>query len=154
MTSSGSSSGVAVASTVATIVETPIIKAGEQLTDDESEQDVLISGADTKITFDSIQKVTFATISGALLSYCAVSPRSLPFPEYNRLFLQNLSIIAIATIAPVVMFLSVFDGRHNNINAAVSYQRKHFIQLVFLLSSYTDERCFNLFPHYLLSCFQ
>ena len=95
-----------------------------------------------KITFDSIQKGTFATLSLALLSYCAVSPRSLPFPEYNRLFLQNLSLIAIATIAPVVTFLSVFDGRHNNINAAVSFQRTLSIQLeFFLLSSSTDRHC-------------
>ena len=137
MTLSGSSRGIVVASTVATNVETPIIKPGddsaEQLIDDESEQDVLISGANTKISFDSIQKVIFATVSMALLSYCAVSPRSVPFPEYNRLFLQNLSIVAIGTIAPVVMFLSVFDGKYNNINAAVSCQRKLSIELEFLL---------------------
>lgn len=149
MTSSGSSSGVAVASTVATIVGTPKVKAGEdcveQLTDDESEQDVLISGANNKITFDSIQKGTFATLSLALLSYCAVSPRSLPFPEYNRLFLQNLSLIAIATIAPVVTFLSVFDGRHNNINAAVSYQRKLSIQLEFFFFHPTLTKVVSIF---------
>jgi hypothetical protein len=159
MTLSGSSSGTVVASTAATNEETPIIKPGddsvEQLIDDESEQDVLISGANTKISFDSIQKVIFATVSMALLSYCAVSPRSVPFPEYNRLFLQNLSIVAIGTIAPVVMFLSVFDGRYNNINAAVSYQRKHTIQREFLiLPSNTDERCFALLRHYFPSCFQ
>lgn len=60
-------------------------------------------------------------MSMALLSYCAVSPRSLPFPEYNRLFLQNLSIVGIgAAIAPIVLFLGAFDGRYNNINSAVS----------------------------------
>jgi hypothetical protein len=84
-------------------------------------QEILIAGAGTKITFDSIHKLIFATMSMALLSYCAVSPRSLPFPEYNRLFLQNLTIVGIgAAIAPIVLFLGAFDGRHNNINSAVS----------------------------------
>lgn len=56
----------------------------------------------------------------ALLSYCAVSPRSLPFPEYNRLFLQNLSIVWLAAIAPVVGLRAVYDGKYNNINTVVS----------------------------------
>ena len=84
-------------------------------------QAILIAGAGTNITFDSIHKLIFATISIALLSYCAVSPRSVPFPEYNRLFLQNLSIVGLGTaIAPIVLFLGAFDGRYNNINTAVS----------------------------------
>lgn len=116
VTPSGSSSRTAIATSVATIVKTTCI---EQRPDDESEQDILISGAKMKISFDSIQKVSFAALSMALLSYCAVSPRSLPFPEYNRLFLHNLSIVGIGTIAPVAIFLAVFDGRYNNINSAI-----------------------------------
>ena len=83
-------------------------------------QDVLIEGAGSRIIFDSFQKLTFAGIGVALLSYCAVSPRSLPFPEYNRLFLQNLSIVWLAAIAPVVSLLAVYDGKYNNINTVVS----------------------------------
>jgi hypothetical protein len=133
--SSGSSGGTAVASTVLATAEAPFIKIGEdsieQFIDDECEQDVLIAGANTKITFDSVQKVMFATVSMALLSYCAVSPRSLPFPEYNRLFLQNLSTVAIGTIAPILTFLCVFDGRYNNINTAVSCQTNHSMTRLF-----------------------
>jgi hypothetical protein len=45
----------------------------------------------------------------------------VPFPEYNRLFLQNLSIVGLGTaIAPIVLFLGAFDGRYNNINTVVS----------------------------------
>ncbi|KAL3756468.1 hypothetical protein ACHAWU_009862 [Discostella pseudostelligera] len=103
--------------TVAGLVESSMNTEGSQL-DDDSE--ILIAGAGTKITFDSIHKLIFATMSMALLSYCAVSPRSLPFPEYNRLFLQNLSIVGIgAAIAPIVLFLGAFDGRYNNINSAI-----------------------------------
>lgn len=83
------------------------------------EADVLIAGTESRITFDSVQKLAFSTIGVSLLSYCAVSPRSLPFPEYNRLFLQNLSIVWLAAIAPLVSLLSVYDGKYNNINTAI-----------------------------------
>ncbi|KAL7429931.1 hypothetical protein ACHAXH_002289 [Discostella pseudostelligera] len=119
MTPSGiSSSSIRTgAANVAGLVESTMNAEGSQL-DDDSE--ILIAGAGTKITFDSIHKLIFATMSMALLSYCAVSPRSLPFPEYNRLFLQNLTIVGIgAAIAPIVLFLGAFDGRHNNINSAI-----------------------------------
>merc|ERR1719253_1212298 len=85
----------------------------------EDESEVLIAGVESRITFDSIQKLSFSTIGIALLSYCAVSPRSLPFPEYNRLFLQNLSIVWLAAIAPLLSLLAVFDGKYNNINTAI-----------------------------------
>ena len=84
-----------------------------------NESSVLIAGTGSKLSFDSVQKLSFSTLGIALLSYCAVSPRSLPFPEYNRLFLQNLSIIWLAAIAPVGLLLAVFDGKYNNINTAI-----------------------------------
>lgn len=83
------------------------------------ESAVLIAGTESTISFDSIQKLSFSSIGIALLSYCAVSPRSLPFPEYNRLFLQNLSIVWLAAITPLALLLSVYDGKHNNINTAI-----------------------------------
>lgn len=85
----------------------------------KDESEVLIAGVESRITFDSIQKLSFSTIGIALLSYCAVSPRSLPFPEYNRLFLQNLSIVWLAAIAPLVSLLAVYDGKYNNVNTAI-----------------------------------
>lgn len=86
---------------------------------------MLIAGAESKISFDSLQKLAFSTFGIALLSYCAVSPRSLPVPEYNRLFLQNLSVVWLAAIAPVVVLLAVYDGKYNNINTAVSFLECH-----------------------------
>jgi ABC-type arginine transport system permease subunit len=83
-------------------------------------QAVIISGAESKISFDSIQKLVFSTMGVALLSYCAVSPRSLPFPEYNRLFLQNLFTVGLGALPPLVMMLCVYDGKYNNINTVVS----------------------------------
>jgi hypothetical protein len=80
---------------------------------------VVIAGASSRITFDSVQKLGFATLGVALMSYCAVSPRTLPFPEYNRLFLQNLSIVWLAAIAPIISLISVYDGKYNNINTAI-----------------------------------
>jgi hypothetical protein len=85
----------------------------------ENESAVVIAGASSRITFDSIQKLGFATLGVALMSYCAVSPRTLPFPEYNRLFLQNLSIVWLAAIAPIISLVSVYDGKFNNINTAI-----------------------------------
>lgn len=80
---------------------------------------MLIAGAESRISFDSIQKLSFSTLGIALLSYCAVSPRSLPVPEYNRLFLKNLSVVWLAAIAPVFVLLSVFVGKYNNINTLI-----------------------------------
>jgi hypothetical protein len=87
--------------------------------DELVEQEVYISGANTKLTVDSIQRISFIGLSMALLSYFAVSPRTLPFPEYNRLFLLNLSTVGIGTLVPIITFLAVFDGRYNNINTAI-----------------------------------
>ena len=85
----------------------------------ENDSAVLIAGASSKITFDSIQKLFFSALGVALMSYCAVSPRSLPFPEYNRLFLQNLSIVWLAAIAPIISLVAVYNVKYNNINTAI-----------------------------------
>ena len=85
----------------------------------ETDSAVVIAGATSKITFDSVQKLGFATIGLALMSYCAVSPRTLPHPEYNRLFLQNISIVWLAAVAPIISLISVYDGKYNNINTAI-----------------------------------
>ena len=119
-TSSGTSSSGTLVDT--SLTSTAVANTPRQLLSDADElveQEVYISGANTKLTVDSIQRISFIGLSMALLSYFAVSPRSLPFPEYNRLFLQNFSTVGIGTIAPIVTFLAVFDGRYNNINTAI-----------------------------------
>lgn len=81
---------------------------------------MVIAGAESKINFDSIQKLVFSSMGIALLSYCAVSPRSLPFPEYNRLFLQNLFTVGLGAFPQLITLLCVYDGKYNNINTVVS----------------------------------
>lgn len=81
---------------------------------------VIIAGAESMISFDSIQKLVFSAIGVSLLSYCAVSPRSLPFPEYNRLFLHNLLTVGLGALPPMLMMLCVYDRKYNNINTMVS----------------------------------
>mmetsp|Transcript_31292 Transcript_31292/g.74646 ORF Transcript_31292/g.74646 Transcript_31292/m.74646 type:complete len:989 (+) Transcript_31292:288-3254(+) len=83
------------------------------------ESAVEIEGCGAIISFDSVQKLAFSCITVALLSYCSVSPRSLPFPEYNRLFLQNLSVVWLAVIGPIFSLMAVYDPKHNNINTAI-----------------------------------
>ena len=67
----------------------------------------------------SFQKIfaLFATV--ALVSYSAVSPRSLPLAEYNHRFHTNLRIVMLATIVPALNFMAVFDRRENDINTVV-----------------------------------
>jgi len=56
-------------------------------------------------------------ITASLASYAGVSPRTLPLDEYNIAFYENLRLVSLACIAPVLEFLSVFDARENDINA-------------------------------------
>eukprot|EP00985_Skeletonema_marinoi_P010034 scaffold4726_cov103-Skeletonema_marinoi.AAC.2 len=85
----------------------------------ENDAAVMIAGASSRITFDSVQKLGFSMLGVALMSYCAVSPRTLPFPEYNRLFLHNLSIVWLAAWAPIISLIAVYDGKYNSINTAI-----------------------------------
>ena len=102
---------------------------------------IVILGAESKISFDSIQKLSFSMISVALMAYCAVSPRSLPFPEYNGLFLQNLSIVSLSAIAPLVWLVSVYDRKYNNVNAVVRDVVKLFLDHTFFVA----EHCICVF---------
>mmetsp|Transcript_29896 Transcript_29896/g.61737 ORF Transcript_29896/g.61737 Transcript_29896/m.61737 type:complete len:965 (-) Transcript_29896:2534-5428(-) len=96
----------------------PVIAEGSysELADESA---VTIEGAESKMNFDSFQKLSFSFIGVTLLAYCAVSPRSLPVPEYNSQFLQNLSIVWLSAIAPIFSFLCIYDGKYNNINTAI-----------------------------------
>ena len=54
------------------------------------------------------------------MSYCAVSPRTLPVVEYNMRFKENLQIVSLVLIAPVIISISVFDAKESDINRAIS----------------------------------
>lgn len=53
------------------------------------------------------------------MCYAAVSPRTLPLEEYNLHFYNNLRLVSLATLAPMLEFLSVFDARENDINSVI-----------------------------------
>jgi hypothetical protein len=60
----------------------------------------------------------FVTVG--LACYSAVSPRTLPLDQYNLQFYENLRIVTLAAVAPMVNMLSVFDSRYNDVNAVVN----------------------------------
>jgi hypothetical protein len=55
----------------------------------------------------------------SLGSYVGVSPRNLLLIEYNLRFYDNFRLVSLATIAPALFMLSVFDARENDINSVV-----------------------------------
>ena len=56
----------------------------------------------------------------ALVSYSAVSPRTLPLTEYNLRFFENLKLLALSAVVPAINMLSVFNARENDINNVVN----------------------------------
>ena len=76
--------------------------------------------AGTMITFDSLQKITFMILGVMLVSYCAVSPRTLPIVEYNVRFKENIEIVSLVLIAPILSSILVFDAKENDLNKFVS----------------------------------
>eukprot|EP00557_Chaetoceros_sp_GSL56_P000243 CAMPEP_0176501246 /NCGR_PEP_ID=MMETSP0200_2-20121128/14053_1 /TAXON_ID=947934 /ORGANISM="Chaetoceros sp., Strain GSL56" /LENGTH=1004 /DNA_ID=CAMNT_0017900109 /DNA_START=140 /DNA_END=3154 /DNA_ORIENTATION=+ len=73
-----------------------------------------------KVSFDSIQKMVFYFIGTLLLCYCAVSPRTLPFAEYNQKFKKNIQRVMLMYLVPGVTFLLVFDSKETSANALVN----------------------------------
>jgi hypothetical protein len=58
-------------------------------------------------------------VTAALACYASVSPRDIPQLEYNRLFYDNIRMVAMSLIAPVITFVSVMDAAENDINDCV-----------------------------------
>ena len=83
-------------------------------------QEVSLAEASANISFDSIQKLVFVMVGVMLMSYCAVSPRTLPVVEYNMRFKENLQIVSLVLIAPIITSISVFDAKESDINHAIS----------------------------------
>ena len=83
-------------------------------------QEVSLAEASANMSFDSIQKLVFVVVGVMLMSYCAVSPRTLPVVEYNMRFKENLQIVSLVLIAPIITSISVFDAKESDINHAIS----------------------------------
>lgn len=79
-----------------------------------------LAEASSRINFDSVQKISLMLATGALACYAAVSPRTLPLTEYNDLFYNNIRVVSIAFIAPIISFFSVFDATENDVNDCIS----------------------------------
>ena len=99
-----------------------------------------LAEAGSNITFDSIQKLTFVVVAAVIMSYCAVSPRTLPIVEYNLRFKENLRIVSLVILGPLVAFISVFDVKKSDINSVirtftcaftVGYLSSFMLELVF-----------------------
>ena len=76
--------------------------------------------AGTLLSFDSVQKLLFVLTSAMLLSYCSVSPRTLPVVQYNAAFKRNMQLLMFVVIPPSAIFFSVLNAQQNDINALVN----------------------------------
>jgi len=102
------SNGASVSNSVHTQTAAPVAKA------------ITLAEAGTLITFDSMQKVAFFLMGTFILSYCAVSPRTLELSEYNQQFKKNMQTVMLTFIVPVFTFLLVLEARENDLNSLVS----------------------------------
>mmetsp|Transcript_13305 Transcript_13305/g.19149 ORF Transcript_13305/g.19149 Transcript_13305/m.19149 type:complete len:412 (+) Transcript_13305:270-1505(+) len=72
------------------------------------------------LNFDSLQKLSILLTVVSLLSFCAVSPRTLPTALYNERFRRNLALLALPLIAPMIEYSLVLDARENDVNNLVT----------------------------------
>lgn len=72
------------------------------------------------ITFDSIQKMSFWMLGICVMSYCAVSPRTLAKVEYNKIFKQNVQLVLLSFAVPFVSCLLTLDMKQNDVNSLIS----------------------------------
>ena len=68
------------------------------------------------MSFSSFQKVGLVLLTLTLGCYAAVSPQNLPLSEYNLRFYENLGLLSLAAVAPIVYSILVIAPRENDIN--------------------------------------
>eukprot|EP00547_Thalassionema_nitzschioides_P005160 CAMPEP_0194217836 /NCGR_PEP_ID=MMETSP0156-20130528/22354_1 /TAXON_ID=33649 /ORGANISM="Thalassionema nitzschioides, Strain L26-B" /LENGTH=935 /DNA_ID=CAMNT_0038946981 /DNA_START=15 /DNA_END=2819 /DNA_ORIENTATION=+ len=85
-----------------------------------SDVPVTLAEATSQMSFDSIQKSCILFASVTMLAYCAVSPHNLPLADYNRLFYENLQILALVFVCPLIIFMLVCDVRENDVNSVMT----------------------------------
>ena len=81
---------------------------------------VTLAEAGTLITFDAMQKIAFFLMGTFLMCYCAVSPRTLEFTDYNMAFRKNVRTVMLTFVIPVITFLSVLEVKENDLNSLVN----------------------------------
>ena len=55
-------------------------------------------------TIGSVRKVSTCMALAALTCYASVSPRNLPYIEYNRKFYENLQTVALVILPPLIVY--------------------------------------------------
>jgi len=68
----------------------------------------------------SLTQIATCLILSTLVCYAAVSPRNLPFLEYNQKFYEILKIASLAWIPPVVVSSLVVDRASNRLSCLVN----------------------------------
>ena len=82
---------------------------------------VTLAEAGALITFDAMQKIVFFSMGTCILSYCAVSPRTLEMAEYNAQFKKIVRRVMLTFIVPLItFFLLVLEVKENDLNSLVS----------------------------------
>ena len=82
---------------------------------------VTLAEAGALITFDAMQKIIFFSMGTCILSYCAVSPRTLEMAEYNAQFKKIVRRVMLTFIVPLItFFLLVLEVKENDLNSLVS----------------------------------
>jgi hypothetical protein len=96
-----------------------------------------------QLSFDSLQKILFSFLGVSILSCCAVSPRTADFIQFHSKFKENMCIVALVAVPPILFYcLVIFDGREGgtDINSVLSTFYSAFTTgylLSFLLEIFT-----------------
>jgi hypothetical protein len=71
------------------------------------------------VTIDSLQKLVFFMTGVLVMSYAAVSPRSLDRIHYNLQFRKNISRLLMAFLPSIGYLLAVVEREQNTLNALI-----------------------------------
>jgi len=104
---------------IATTNDVTVLNSIDNVATTATVRAIASTDAKSRVSFDSVQKIGLVVTGVMFLCYCSVSPRSLPLAEYNARFQQNIEIVSLAFIAPLLILISVFDARENDANAVV-----------------------------------
>jgi len=66
-----------------------------------------------RLTFGSVLQLTTCALLATMMCYAAVSPRDLPYLDYNQAFYANLRTIALACLPPLLTSWLVVDVKTN-----------------------------------------
>lgn len=72
------------------------------------------------LNFDSFHKVGLILVTVAVACYGGVAPRSLPPAFYKLRFYENLRLVGLAFLVPMVEFLFAVSPRENDVNAFIN----------------------------------